>query len=254
MTKDEFEAMKQTDDFIFAVDDEHVVINKVDHIRTMGKLPKSPDNYLVKRYYVVSKTTKVIVINQLASGKTFVEEISNERERDWMIKKGEIMDFELADDTSLTVDPSEIAKMMRKDKRKEKTMSSEDYIFVVRGENGAEPTYGYMYLESEAKRFCDAPGADYHYDRIDALNPDVNYEIKENKYDKVYVVFEEEGSGEFKDIGYTPEMEEAMDYLRKHSHGNMFIEELVYLCPNDYGNMTEFLNKMVEEYEDDGDC
>jgi hypothetical protein len=249
MTKDEFEKIKQSKDFIFSVDDEETVIKKVDHIRTMGKLPKSPDNYLVKRYYIVSKTTKVLVINQLAGGSTFVEEITAKEDKDWRIAKSEQLDFELADDKAVTIDPDDIVKMINKDIRDERNMS-EDYILVIKGSERSEPTYGYMYLESEAERFCDAPGADYHYEKVYALDPDANYEIKEERNDRVYLVFEEKANGDLVDIGYTPNEDEAKEYLRNHSSKNLYTEEIVYLCPNDYGNMTEFLNKMIEEYED----
>ena len=131
----------------------------------------------------------------------------------------------------------------------------EDYIFVIRGTEDNEPSYGYMYLESEAKKFCESPLKEFTYVKIDALDDGANYEIKESKGDSVFTVFKEIGYGTFEDIGYTPYKEEAVEYLKEHSDGNMFIEEVHYISSIEYDSLARYIADMIEvcEEEDEED-
>ena len=98
-------------------------------------------------------------------------------------------------------------------------MSTKPSIYVVRDvDKPAERTVGFFFNEEEAEKYCsEVPVVeDLEFHEVEALNKEGEHNITmwENK---VTIVFEETGYGNFTDIGYTVDRAEAIQYLRDHS-------------------------------------
>lgn len=97
-------------------------------------------------------------------------------------------------------------------------MSTKPSIYVVRDEDKpAERTVGFFFNEEEAEKYCsEVPVVEnLMYTEVEALNKEGEHNITMWE-DKVTIVFEETGYGNFTDIGYTVDRDEAVQYLRDH--------------------------------------
>lgn len=104
-------------------------------------------------------------------------------------------------------------------------------IYVIHKEdNTSEPPIGFTYSENEAEEYCeDCVVEDYVFVKVPGLNQEFDYDTT---IERLVLIYKEIGYGGFHNVAYTPDMQEAKDWIAQHADEegvNYFTEEIFAL-------------------------